>query len=762
MPWQAPHFLGGPVLEWELVRNSRRLGYRLAALSYLGWLGVPFLFTWALADAAARSASARPQLELAPWEAYESWQASGDRAQEFLLGQCHLQVWLVLLLTPAAVVGGLAKEKEQNTLLALFGSELTSGEIVLGKALGRAALLAGPLIASAPVLAAVAPFAEVRGTRIALVLVQALVILLAAAGISLLVSVWTKRMSDALMACYASLLIGYFTLETVLADIRLPNWLDPFAIQDQLLSRWSTLDRKMFIGHLALWAAIGAICLAIASWRLRPVAIKSLDHAPPRWLWAFRMPMGDQPVQWRERHVIGVAPLPILRQVPRGMARLGVFTFSILVAGTAFDPTGGRRLLFMIRHGDFAAMGMLVQSAAEERILIEVGIMGILLLLASGTVALVRATQTIPEEIRRKTWDDLMVTPLSIQEIGRGKSWGISQALLLYAFIYALPMMALAIRGGFMAVIVAGAFLAASAILIALASVIGVRMALPDVAPTGQAQTRVRLEKVPSTPAPEALDDDDVIILEEEAPRTRSVPKSRGRRLAGDWFLAGFQILGALAGAAFHMLNASMGLDMGSDLLMSVCAGLINGFLLGLIFVILSRIAGPGLVPAAGQREQLFSRLKTLSLRSVKWLLLVTPVLAAIFIRWTHYPVGPCWINYYKVRMGMTFPEAVEQLGGVGQGLGRHYCLTFSPRDRRLGYEDSHLHITLGFGPPPGLIGPIGSPRADVAVESRGMWNGCTGPILEIMGFGEASSPEGSLSHPAIKRVRPPKHPLLP
>ena len=209
MPWKAPHFLGGPVLEWELVRNSRRRWYRPATMVYLGWLGVHFLMAWAFVDAASRSAHAWQQV------GYESWQGLTNRAEEFLQSQCHLQVWLVLLLAPAVLVGGLAKEKEQNTLLALFGSELTAGEIVLGKALGRAALLAAPLLASIPILAAVAPYAEVRGVRIALFGMQVLVILLAAAGVSVLVSVWTSRMSDALMACYASLLIGSQSLGAV-------------------------------------------------------------------------------------------------------------------------------------------------------------------------------------------------------------------------------------------------------------------------------------------------------------------------------------------------------------------------------------------------------------------------------------------------------------------------------------------------------------------------------------------------------------------
>jgi hypothetical protein len=706
---------------------------------YLGWLGVHFLMAWAFVDAASRSAHAWQQV------GYESWQGLTNRAEEFLQSQCHLQVWLVLLLAPAVLVGGLAKEKEQNTLLALFGSELTAGEIVLGKALGRAALLAAPLLASIPILAAVAPYAEVRGVRIALFGMQVLVILLAAAGVSVLVSVWTSRMSDALMACYASLLIGYFILETLLADVRLPNWLDPFAIQDQLLSRWNTLDRKMLIGHLTLWAAIGAICLTIASWRLRPVAIKSLDHIPPRWLWAFRMPVGDKPVQWRERQVIGVAPLPVLRQVPRGMARLGVLAFSMLVAATALDPTGGRRFLYMIRHGDLGAMRMLVQNADEYRIQIEVGIMGMLLVVAGGTLALVRGAQSIPEEIRRKTWDDLVVTPLTLQEIVEGKRSGISQALGLYALIYAAPMMALAAWGGQSCVIVALVFFGASALAIVLASVIGIQMGLPESVAMAFEQRGRRMEKAKPALVPEFKAHRAAVALDNEARKPQSLPKPGGQKRIR--FLAGFEIVGALAGTAYYFLDVSIGLGMGSNLLLSACAGLINGFLIGVLFLALSSIAAPGSGTASSQGN-LLDRLRAWSIRNGKMAILVVPVLAAICIRWTKYPVGPTWINYHKARAGMTFPEALQQLGGIGRGIGYRRCLTFSYRDRCLAYEDSHLKIMLRFPTGPAGIpvgfrpGPADIP-ADIRVESRGVWNSFTGPILETMGFGDVSSSEG-------------------
>jgi hypothetical protein len=47
--------------------------------------------------------------------------------------------------------------------------------------------------------------------------------------------------------------------------------------------------------------------------------------------------------------------------------------------------------------------------------------------------------------------------------------------------------------------------------------------------------------------------------------------------------------------------------------------------------------------------------------------------------------------------------------------------------------------IPVGFRP--GLAGPADIP-ADITVESRGVWNGFTGPILEMMGFSDVGSSE--------------------
>ena len=92
-----------------------------------------------------------------------------------------------------------------------------------------------------------------------------------------------------------------------------------------------------FVAHLGVWAFLGAVCLALGSGRLRKVCVEQRDKRPSRRLWAFRPAVGNNPIRWRECYVIGLAPMPILRIVPRWLALLAVFTFSAAIAGMIAD-----------------------------------------------------------------------------------------------------------------------------------------------------------------------------------------------------------------------------------------------------------------------------------------------------------------------------------------------------------------------------------------------------------------------------------------
>jgi hypothetical protein len=93
-------------------------------------------------------------------------------------------------------------------------------------------------------------------------------------------------------------------------------------------------------------------------------------------------------------------------------------------------------------------------------------------------------------------------------------------------------------------------------------------------------------------------------------------------------------------------------------------------------------------------------------------------------------PHGPSWINYYKTRsgLGMAYEAAAQRFGGLGED-GLLYSVGILRGDGSWQYEDQHFRITLG----PKAPGP-----AQVTIESRGWWNHFTGPVLEMLGLGEA------------------------
>ena len=64
----------------------------------------------------------------------------------------RFQLMVVIAMTPAVVASCMGQEKERGTLFALFGTELTSQQIVMGKLLGRLSLLVPLIITALPVL----------------------------------------------------------------------------------------------------------------------------------------------------------------------------------------------------------------------------------------------------------------------------------------------------------------------------------------------------------------------------------------------------------------------------------------------------------------------------------------------------------------------------------------------------------------------------------------------------------------------------------
>jgi hypothetical protein len=187
------------------------------------------------------------------------------------------------------------------------------------------------------------------------------------AGASMLTSVWTRRTSDAILACYASLIVVLIGTLVVLPDTPLPAWLDPGSVLEQIVTCSEHWLPQFLIQGLTL-GSVGAICLALAIWQLRPD--KRVPSAVPYLFpdsglvekWRQRLPsteefkigiswQGNSNHQW-DRHrsfplaeFATIARLPGLRLVSlqkgAGTEQLKAIAFEVIDFGEDLDTTSG-------------------------------------------------------------------------------------------------------------------------------------------------------------------------------------------------------------------------------------------------------------------------------------------------------------------------------------------------------------------------------------------------------------------------------------
>ncbi len=477
MAWDVPHYLGGPVLHWELLRAWRRPGFHVLRYGYLAFIVFQFLVMSANLAAAERESLQRYNAMLPQEQKYALIMDRQAFALDYLALLLEQQLVLIVFLTPAVTGGALAQEKERGTLAALLGTELSAWEIVIGKLLGRLAVLAQIALVPLPLITILAIYAGMGGVRLLVAILQPAVLTVALAAASLLCSVWTRQTRDAILACYASVTLVYLASLTALGNQSLPLWLNPLEGL-RLLFTSASPPWSSFLVALVVWTTVAALCLFFAVTHLRKAWLRLEGRQPARWLWAVRPRIGNRPVRWREQHVIGLAPLPWLRMVPTWMGRLGVFAFSAILVFSALRDLTGRTLVPLFLSGDF---GILWEKLARlrhpglghDRLENEVIVMGVVLGVIGSLVVGVRSATSVREEKRRKTWEDLVLTSLSFSEIVEQKRNGILRATLPCLAMYMVPMLALSALGGGDLVFRAVIFVGFALFAIFLAAVVG-------------------------------------------------------------------------------------------------------------------------------------------------------------------------------------------------------------------------------------------------------------------------------------------------
>jgi ABC-type transport system involved in multi-copper enzyme maturation permease subunit len=469
-----------PILHRELTRAARRPWLYVLRYGFAAFLIFQLLTL-------LPTSHPTPNLSYYPWSPVldaptvldirradlMAWTAFWGRHVLLLLQELLI---LILLITPAATAGALGHEKDRGTLLALFGTQLHAWEIVIGKLLGRLALVICPVLVALPFLVLGEILAGRSPGRVMVALVLMMVLMFSVASASMLTAVWTRRTSDAILACYCTLILAYIGGQVVLADTAIPAWLDPSSVLEQVVTGSSSWGWA-FLFQTTVWGGAGAICLALATWRIRPAGLRQMEQRSRRWLWALRRPMGNDPVAWRERHVIGLAPLPWLRMVPAWLGLLGVFCFSAIIAYDAADYATSHGLSSQLRVGNVVGAYRMLKRASTSRVTENIVTMGLVLGVVGTMVIAVRSGGSITEEKRRKTWEDLILTPLTRNEIIYGKYRGILLAAIPHLIAYVIPMFALASMAGTSGLSLAAILVGIAAIIMAAGGGIGITMA---------------------------------------------------------------------------------------------------------------------------------------------------------------------------------------------------------------------------------------------------------------------------------------------
>lgn len=447
----------GPVLYQEMLLGGRRSRWHIVRWLYAAWLVIQLSF-WMFVFMTVRS-----NMEQRPADVT----LLADFSRDYL-NFLSIQHFLVLILvTPVLVAGSITDEKWRGTLQYLLTADLLPFEILTGKLFGR--MYQGILLAlvAFPMFCFMAPFGGIDPLRVALFCYISVLLLFLLGSVSLLASVWCRHTRDAVLSVYsfgalfvflmfasASLLKTWTGVNWPMQIARCFNFLIPLG-NDWTSSTVPQLGRKIFLLTL-IWGGIGLVSFSIAVLRLRAAYIRQLESSGKSkrrlpFLQLRRPVVGNRPLLWKERWVEGIAPLAILRQVPTWFGVIVVFllttasSLSILIANLPVNFTPGKVFDMFVTLDWWNLLKVLLQSHVSGR---EFYTQGYVMMMLAGLVVGIRCSGAVTGERERATWEALLLTPLTTQELIRGKAWGIAGASIPYLIAYSIPALAFAIVGG--------------------------------------------------------------------------------------------------------------------------------------------------------------------------------------------------------------------------------------------------------------------------------------------------------------------------
>jgi ABC-type transport system involved in multi-copper enzyme maturation permease subunit len=441
----------GPILFQEMLLGSRRNPLYVFRWFYAAWL-VMLLTSAYLSHLSEHSRPVfMPTFEEPP-RPLSAPQVVGARFAETFVSH---QLILLALVVPAFAAGAITDEKRRGTLEHLLTTDLEDRHILLGKLLARSAQVLLVALTGLPLFALMAGFGGMEPFSILVIAASFLPPLFGLGAATLLASVLCRQTRDAVLALY---------LVITVAGLIAWRWHSVFSFFDPLYAiapawgPWRTMDLDETVRRLlALWLAwggVGGVCLALAVWRLRPAYRREQENPRPQTLGGSvreHPPIPESPVRWREQHLEGLAPTPFMRRIPQWLALTlvagGTTVSSLIILGLSL-PSGyslarlGQALLRLQAE----RLTLLLPDASAGFLMQSIVVM----FLASLVVG-IRCSGSVTGEREKKTWEALLLTPLSATQILRDKLWGVMSSSYWYLLAYAGPALLLSACGGVLA-----------------------------------------------------------------------------------------------------------------------------------------------------------------------------------------------------------------------------------------------------------------------------------------------------------------------
>jgi ABC-type transport system involved in multi-copper enzyme maturation permease subunit len=445
-------FVFGPVLSYDLMRSARRTRtYAIRILYLLLLFGLLCWLYWIWLERSEYRQTTSKDI--------------ADFTMMFFATFLSTQLLVVVLLTPAYVAGAISEEKERKTIEYILATDLRNREIVLGKFVARLVNLTVLIMAGLPILSAVQFMGGIDPNLLLAGFAGTGLTMLSIASISIFASTVCRRTRDAIIIVYMAILTyfgGWAVTEAAFAYfsapvLNSPAWLleimawvvypfragNPiYAIAQTMRSGtvlgsvvWSELEQyAIFHGLLSAAGIVGSVAL------LRRCALSQPRPAKGRTWFGLgrkrRLPkIGNYPMIWKEVFAERGIRLHLLLRI------LFILLFILSVVPLIFI------FIYTFDEYDRRFYGGSLWEQLGHSMNVYVRSVGMLVGLLGLIGVAVRSATSVRSEREKDTFDAILTSPMSSEEILFGK-WLGSIASVRWVFFWLIAIWILGIVTG--------------------------------------------------------------------------------------------------------------------------------------------------------------------------------------------------------------------------------------------------------------------------------------------------------------------------